>query len=87
MSSAQKLLAHMRRNPRGDFRVEDFKTVCNSLREQGVQFLPPSKGSHFKVAFPDGTILVIPARKPIKPVYVRHFVELVDTIIGLEGQE
>ena len=44
--------------------------------------LPPSGGgSHWKVAIPGNEIiLTVPAKRPIKPFYVRKLVELVDEV-------
>jgi len=74
----------MRRNPRGDYKIEDFEIVCRSLSERRVRLLKPRRGSHFKIGFPDGTILMVPARNPIKPVYVKRFVDIVDDIIDID---
>jgi predicted RNA binding protein YcfA (HicA-like mRNA interferase family) len=39
----------------------------------------PRRGSHYKVRDPQGgTTLTIPARRPIKPVYIRALVALAD---------
>ena len=40
---------------------------------------PPRGGSHYKVRDPAGGMtLTIPARRPIKPLYIRMLVALVD---------
>ncbi len=81
-----KLLAAMRNNPRGDWRIEDLATVSRSIA--GVLFLKPTGGSHYKVAHPrHAEILTVPARRPLKPVYVRRFVSMIDNIIGKTGSE
>jgi len=42
---------------------------------------PPRRGSHYKVRSPKGgTVLTIPARRPIKPVYIRALVALADAL-------
>lgn len=74
---AGDLLGRMRSNPR-DWRMEDVIRVCN---EAGVTCTPPRGGSHYKVkhiAAP--TILVVPAHRPIKPVYIRALVRFIDAI-------
>ena len=76
MSTHEKLLARMRNNPR-DWRIEDLIAVADRFgivwRNEG--------GSHHVFSFPgvDDDICV-PAHRPIKPVYVRHFVALVDKL-------
>lgn len=74
MTKADKLLEHMRRNPAGDWTMADVQVVCARL---GWVCLPPSGGgSHWKVAIPDSeAIFTIPAKRPIKPVYIRKLME------------
>lgn len=73
---ADKLLEHMRRNPAGDWTIKDIQRLCERL---GWECLPPSGGgSHWKVAVPGSdTILTIPAKRSIKPVYIRKLMEFV----------
>lgn len=66
----------MRSNPRGDWRIEDLLRVAERV---GLAVRPPSSGSHYVVA--SGLVmrdLAIPYHRPIKDVYVRRFVLLVD---------
>ena len=74
MSKADKLLDRMRRNPAGDWTIQDVQTLCKGF---GWVCLPPSGGgSHWKIAIPGGeTILTIPAKRPIKPVYIRKLMD------------
>ena len=76
MSKADKLLERMRQNPAGDWTIADVQKLCGVL---GWTFLPPrGGGSHWKVCVPDSdVILTIPAKRPIKPVYIRKLLELV----------
>jgi predicted RNA binding protein YcfA (HicA-like mRNA interferase family) len=76
MAARDKTLENMRRNPRGDWRIEDIKGVA---RKHGIQWRSPG-GSHVIFVAPDGSVLSVPARRPIKPVYVRLFVEMVDRV-------
>ena len=76
MSRAAKSLEAMRANPR-DWRIEDIEAVarafgCN-VRKSG--------GSHVYLTH-EGTAvaLSVPARRPIKPVYVKAFVALIDDV-------
>jgi predicted RNA binding protein YcfA (HicA-like mRNA interferase family) len=79
MTSADKRLARMRGNPRGDWVIEDLEVVA---RAHGMTIRKTS-GSHVVFSHPDSrTHLTVPARRPIKPVYVRDFVALVDEIEG-----
>ena len=74
MAAADKLLDRMRRNPRGDWRIDHFKTVASA---HGIEWRSPG-GSHVIFMPPAGPVLSVPARRPIKPIYVRLFVELID---------
>lgn len=75
MSNAQSILEQMRRNPR-DWRIEDVKTVANWA---GLEWRQPGT-SHVTFRAPNGGSVVVPAHKPIKPVYVKKFVALVDSL-------
>jgi hypothetical protein len=78
MSGAAKRLQQMRNNPKGDWTIDDIAAVC---RAYGMILEPPSSGSHFTIIHrPTGRKLSIPARRPIKPVYIRDFVRLVESI-------
>ncbi|MCZ2152231.1 MAG: hypothetical protein LC126_31190 [Bryobacterales bacterium] len=70
MSNARKLIARMRRTPH-DWRIEDFKVVADSL---GISY-DQHGTSHVVFRHPNAGRLSVPARRPIKPVYVRLFVD------------
>ncbi len=79
MVRADDLLARMQRNPVADWTIADVEKLC---REHDIKCYPPSGGgSHYKIAHPVvQEILTIPARRPIKPKYIRllgKFVRLV----------
>jgi hypothetical protein len=75
MASRSKLLEKMRRNPRGDWQIADLKAIADHYN---IAWRSPG-GSHV-VFVGDGTILTVPARRPIKPVYVKLFVEMIDKV-------
>ena len=76
MSKIEKLLEKMRRNPR-DWRIEDLEALA--LR-YGLEVRQPS-GSH-AVFFHEATgkQLSVPAKRPIKPIYITAFLALLDEI-------
>jgi hypothetical protein len=82
MSKAEKLLEKMRRNPR-DWRIEDLESLA---ARHGLEVRKPG-GSHVvflhKAA---GQPLSVPARRPIKPVYVTAFIALLDEI-GVDDEQ
>lgn len=78
MAKADKLLAAMRNNPEGDWTIEDVATLC---RAWGVACKAPSSGSHYKLRHPAVLgRLTIPARKPIKRVYIVELIKLIDKV-------
>jgi len=75
--AADKLREQMRANPR-DWRIEDVLRACEAA---GVACSPPRGGSHYKVKHPAmREILTIPARRPVKPVYIRALVSFLDRV-------
>jgi hypothetical protein len=78
MSTAEKLLESMRHNPR-DWRIENLVTVAGRY---GIEVRNPG-GSHHVFSSPGVELAVsVPAHRPIKPVYVRQFIALVDQARG-----
>ena len=70
------LLERMRRNPAGDWQIRDVEALC---REHGLLFRPGKGTSHAHAKHPRAReILTIPARRPIKPVYIRKLVRYID---------
>ena len=77
MARSEKFLVQMKANPL-DWRIESLKTVAESF---GLQWREPS-GSHTVFRHPNGAKLSVPAKRPIKPIYVKKFVKLVEEGIG-----
>ena len=79
MANAAKLLGRMRNNPR-DWRIEDLKTLADKYsirhRQQGT--------SHVVFFHESAGLLSVPCARPIKPVYIRQFVALIDKLEGAE---
>ena len=73
MGSADRLLERMRSNPR-DWRIEDLKVVA---RKHSVEFRQHGT-SHVVFRHPKSGMLTVPAARPIKPVYIRQFVQFID---------
>ncbi len=75
MGKAEKLLARMRHNPR-DWRIDQLTTIA--LRH-GLD-MDQNGTSHVIFRHPLAGRLSVPARRPIKPIYVRLFVEFIDKL-------
>lgn len=84
MAKKQPLLEQMRRNPRGDWTIDHIGKLC---AEHHIELMPPTRGDHFKAVSPliDGH-QTIPARRPIKPVYIRLLVSMIDAHILLTAK-
>jgi hypothetical protein len=74
MTAREKLLDKMRRNPRAYWKIADLQAIA---RHFGIAWRSPG-GSHVVFVMADGTTVAVPARRPIKPVYVKMFVEAID---------
>ncbi len=73
MGKADKILAKMKLNPR-DWRIESVKTVAQTY---GIEWR--QKGtSHVVFIRSDGKTLPIPAHRPIKPIYIKKFIDFVE---------
>ncbi len=76
MSRAEKTIEAMRANPR-DWRIADLETVARAV---GLN-VRKSGGSHVVFEHAGVTDAVsVPAHRPIKPVYVKAFLRLVEAV-------
>ena len=73
MNTAAKLVLAMRRNPL-DWQISQIQTVA---RQNGIDWRQDGT-SHCVFVRADGKTLSVPSHRPIKPIYVKKFVELVD---------
>ncbi len=69
----------MRSNPRADWTIGDVEAVC---RESGLHCAAArGGGSHYKVSHPSqAMILTIPYKRPIKTIYIRKLIALIDAV-------
>ena len=77
MPKAAKTLARMRNNPR-DWRIEDLMVLANRL---GIAHDQGGTG-HVVFRHDAAGRLTVPAHKPIKPVYVRQFLDFIDRTVA-----
>jgi hypothetical protein len=72
VGKADKIFEKMQNNPL-DWRIESLKTVAQAhnieWRQRGT--------SHVVFVRSDGQTLPFPAHRPIKPIYIKKFVEFV----------
>jgi hypothetical protein len=83
MARLEKLLGAMRRNPRADWRIEQLKAIADRY---GISYRQPGT-SHVTFRSPRGDKLTVPARRPIKPVYVRRFLALLEALEAANGDQ
>ena len=78
MTKHDKLLDAMRRNPHGDWTISDIERVC---RPCGIAVMPPKRGDHYKLAHAArAEILTVPAHRPIRAVYIRAVIDMIDDV-------
>ena len=73
--SVLKLLSKMRANQM-DWRIEHLKSIA---RYFGIEYRQPGT-SHVTFRTKFGDKLTVPARKPIKPIYIKHYLKLIDEL-------
>ena len=72
MSKQEKLLQKMRNNP-NDWRIEDLQALA---KKYGIEWR--QKGtSHVCFRFSSG-VFPIPAKRPIKPIYIIEFLKRIE---------
>ncbi len=80
MSGAEKLIARMRNNPR-DWQIDTLVSIAD---KHGIE-VRSHGGSHFIFSHPQVSFHPsVPAHRPIKPVYVRQFIDLIDAVKELQ---
>lgn len=74
MARTHRLLAAMKANPKADWSPENVRVVARAcglrLRQRGT--------SHAVLTNALGDHLTVPMHKPIKPVYIRRLVRLIE---------
>jgi hypothetical protein len=75
MAKPDKFLDRMRSNSL-DWHIDDLKTVA---RRADLDWRQPGT-SHVTFSFPGLTPLTVPAHRPVKPYYVKRFIELIDAV-------
>lgn len=76
MTTADKTLERMRNNPR-DWRIDDLLTVAGRY---GIEVRNSGGSHHVFSALGVAESICVPAHRPIKPVYIKRFIVMIDTI-------
>ena len=76
--ATSKILQKMRKNQMG-WRMEELQKVAE---EHFVEWRRPGRGGSYVIFSAPGVreIVSVPANRPIKPVYIKHFLALIDAL-------
>jgi len=80
--AAGKILQKMRKNQFG-WRIEDLQAVAEG---SSVEWRRPGRGGSHVIFSAPGVreIVSVPSKRPIKPVYIKQFVALIDAAEALK---
>jgi predicted RNA binding protein YcfA (HicA-like mRNA interferase family) len=73
MTKIKKLLSKLRNNPH-DWQIETLKDIAKRFN---IEWRQPGT-SHVTFRHPNGTKITVPEQRPIKPIYIKQFVRLID---------
>ena len=73
MTKIEKQLSKLRNNPR-DWQIETLKDIAKCFN---IEWRQPGT-NHVTFRHPNGAKLTVPALRPIKPIYIKKFVRLID---------
>jgi hypothetical protein len=76
VAASDKTVQKMRINQTG-WRIEDLTGVASNA---GMEWRRPGRGGSHVIFSVSGVreIVSVPSKRPIKPVYIRHFLALID---------
>ena len=77
MNTALKLLQAMRRNPAGDWQMSDLLSLA---RRYGLNVRSTGGSHHVFSHVQLLDTLTVPARRPIKAIYIKQFLLLIDAL-------
>jgi len=85
VSAAGKTLQKMRRTQTG-WRIDELQSVAE---ENGVAWRKPGHGASHVIFSASGVreIVSVPAKRPIKTVYIRQFLALIDSALEVKQDE
>lgn len=83
MGRIDKRLKAMGTNPQDDWRIED---LCSLARRYNIDYRQPGT-SHVTFRCWNGTCLTVPAHKPIKAIYIKKFLEMINTLQEEEADD
>ena len=84
LGASDKALGKMRRGKMG-WRIEE---LISAAENNGIEWRRPGRGGSHVIFTAPGVreIVCVPARRPIKPVYIKQFITLVDAVREVQEQ-
>lgn len=82
MTQKDKKLQKMRQNPR-DWQIEDLQSIAD---KHGIEWLHDG-GSHVVFRSSVCEHLSVPAHRPIKPIYIKRFLLLLEQTLDVKRRE
>ena len=73
MSKKDKLIEHIRNNPK-NVRFEDLRKILESIGYTAIN----NGGSHYVFTKENSIPLTIPYKRPVKVIYVKHVIKILD---------
>jgi hypothetical protein len=83
MSKINKKLESMKTHPQQDWKIQDLESIAYRY---GIEYRQPGT-SHVTFSCSNGTCLTVPAHKPIKAIYVKRFVEMIESVQKEESND
>jgi hypothetical protein len=83
LDTLSKKLASMRNNPKGDWQAADLQYIAERY---GINYRQNST-SHVTFSYPQMKNVIAPSRKPIRPVYIKQFLELLDHVVAQQAKK
>jgi predicted RNA binding protein YcfA (HicA-like mRNA interferase family) len=85
MSKRRKRLERIRQNP-NNVLLDELRRV---LEDYGFKY-KQTVGSHYTFSYRLGgqtRLFVVPFRRPVKPIYIRRAIKLIDAILAEQGED
>jgi hypothetical protein len=76
MSKIDKKLKAMKANPKDDWQISDLQSLALHF---DINYRQPGT-SHVTFVCKNGMCLTVPAHKPIKPIYIKRFIDLIESM-------
>ncbi|TPG17590.1 type II toxin-antitoxin system HicA family toxin [Sphingomonas koreensis] len=78
MARKEKLYLAMKANPHGDWSIREVAALC---RAYDITCAAPTRGSHYTLSHPAVPgHLTVPAHRPIKPIYIRLLIAMIESL-------